>query len=534
MKNIINKIGSGFSNLAIFFYRTFLCNNKTALFIVCGILIFAMNFVSAAVPEEDPFFSIGTDFLEIEYDDNDPTINVLFNNTNIYFDAENDGVWDYKYTRNAGDTLTISSPVAGVISPGARIHSDKPVEYYQQIYYYYYSVSGGYYRHYHHYFTTVPPITSLKNNYYVYEGSWYLVVPEDTTINVDVDNNGSIDNSLNISKRTRETIAIPAGHFARVYSDLPFYLYNSHTVACPDGVDFYIPWESVNIIITKNSTNILVDINNDGHYDQNLTYNAGVYGTFTFNRGAHIHTNKSITVFISKGITMCVPPSTHIGSDLWSKTDGTYSYITGLFENTTYHLDEVIENDLNPEYNYSINANTQNSLPGSGRVHIWGDKPLMETYYYYCCDYRGIAPYTSISSTTYSIQKYLGANELTTMQVRIFNPFANTSISNVNATISFPDDFSIPLGTTIEVNIEKRYIRNDTVIGTDTVTVTPANIGSNYEFTISNTDTNLFNNLDSMQYYDIEYQIKTPAVIGSYTFDPVEVNYDAETWNMPE
>jgi len=73
---------------------------------ICGLLISYilvtsyMYSVSAAVPKEDPFFSIGEDFLVIKAQDYHPQLNILFDNTNIYIDTDNDGTWNYHYTRN--------------------------------------------------------------------------------------------------------------------------------------------------------------------------------------------------------------------------------------------------------------------------------------------------------------------------------------------------------------------------------------------------------------------------------------------------
>ncbi|MCK4613318.1 MAG: hypothetical protein KAU14_00825, partial [Thermoplasmata archaeon] len=42
---------------------------------------------SHTVPKDDPFFSVGCDFIVIKADDRDPELLVLFNNTRIYIDT---------------------------------------------------------------------------------------------------------------------------------------------------------------------------------------------------------------------------------------------------------------------------------------------------------------------------------------------------------------------------------------------------------------------------------------------------------------
>jgi len=392
------------------------------------------------------------------------------------------------------------------------------------------------------------PVQLMKevvSNYFVYAGTWYIVASDDITINVDINNDGSVDSLVNVSKLNRGQISVSSG-FARVYSDKPFYLYNSYTVVGPSETDFNIPWSEVEkLVITEDNTTVKADITNDGIYDWSQMYNKDVYVNINFDEGTRIHSDKPIVVFTSSwhNIPFYVPPSNMVGSDLWSKSSGTYAYISGMYDNTTYYLDRVLDNDLNPDYTYTIDYGETKSLPSSGKVHIWGDKPFIETYrdpyhdgscYEYYGYYYSIYPYSSISSTTYNLHKYLGANEITPIKAGIFNPFANTSIYNVSITVPFPDSFSMPLGTSIELNAKKRYLRNDTMIENEIITLTPSHIAGNYVFTVSNNDSQLFNSLDSMQYYDMEYQLITPSITGEYKFDSVSVEYTAKTWNLPE
>ena len=477
---------------------------------------------ATTMSEEDPFATIGEDFLVVGKESGAPVFYILFDNTHIYIDIEDDGVWEEHIVRNAGSSYTVSIPTRTILY-GTRIHTDKPVIYWQRL----------------HGYDVIPPIGALRTSYYVYGGTWYVVVPENTTINVDNNDDGIIDSSINATPLTRNSIS--ASNFARVFADKPFYLYCSSTLATQSGTDFYLPWTEINrLIVTENNTLLKIDIDNDGHYDEEHTLNKGVvtnFAGFTFNHGAHIWTDKPVAIFSRYWNTYRVLPSNMIGNDMWSPGSGSDYYITGFFKedtglysNTTYYIDKVTDNDLIPDATGVVNANQYKSLPSLGMIHTWGNMPFIESYYH---NY-GTIPYSSITSTTYGTQKVLGANESTEIYVRVFNPFATTTANNLSITVPIPKNFSLHDGNNLTLNIEKRFLRNDTVIANDTIVVSPTNTGENFVFTITKTNTSLLSSLEPMTYYDIRYQVVTPPRYGSYRFEPVSLSFDAETWNMPQ
>ena len=491
---------------------------------------------ATTMSEEDPFATIGEDFLVVGKESYAPVLYILFDNTHIYIDIEDDGVWEEHIVRNAGSSYTVSIPTRTILY-GTRIHTDKPVIYWQQL------SSSAY--------DVIPPIGTLRTSYYVYGGTWYVVVPENTTINVDNNDDGIIDSSINATPLTRNSIS--ASNFARVFADKPFYLYCSYTLATQSGTDFYLPWNKIyRLIVTENNTLLKVDIDNDGHYDEEHTLNKGVvtnFAGFTFNHGAHIWTDKPVAIFSGRywggwGHYYWTPyrvlPSNMIGNDMWSPGSGSYYYITGFFKedtglysNTTYYIDKVTDNDLVPDATDVVNANQYKSLPSLGMIHIWGNMPFYESYR--CgSNIYGTIPYSSITATTHGTQKVLGANESTEIYVRVFNPFATTTANNLSITVPIPKNFSLHDGSSLTLNIEKRFLRNDTVIANDTIVVSPTNTGENFVFTITKTNTSLLSSLEPMTYYDIRYQVITPPEYGSYRFEPVSLSFDAETWNMPQ
>lgn len=493
------------------------------------LLLTLPSIASAEVSKQDPFATIGEDFLVVAKESYNPELYVLFDNTTIYIDIEDDGVWEEKVVRNAGQKYTVSIPTQPLFY-GTRIHTDKPVLYWQRMNSWIQEV--------------VPPISSLRSEYYAFDGRWYAVVVENATIYVDNNDDGTIDNTIDATKLRR--VSVPVNNFARVFSDKPFYLYySSNTFAGQKGTDFYIQWNELNrIIVLENNTVLKIDRNNDGYYDEEHTLNKGVvtnFAGFTLANGAHIWTDKPIVIFCKRGgygQIYYVPPSNMLGNDAWSPDSNNYYRITGLFGeetglyvNTTYYIDKATENDLIPNAVSTVNKNEYKGLPNLGRVHVWGNMPFCLSYYYSYYYYR--IPYSSISVTTYGTQKVLGANELTEIYVRVFNPFANTTATNLSLTIPIPLNFSLPNGNSLEFTIEKRFLRNDTVISSDTVTLTPT-IEENYIFKINKSVTSLLNSLEPMTYLDIRYSVVTPSEYGSYRFDPVSLKYDALTWNMPQ
>jgi len=569
------------------------------------------------VPAKDPFFSVGSDFLVIKAENLDPELVILFNNTRIYIDTNNDQVWDYDYLRNASDELVIEN-----VDAGARIHTDKPVWYRQCLekdkvyhtinnvrhYFKDYSYSNDVHLYYHDRFcastySTVPPLNNLHSNYFIYPGTWYIVVPENADIHIDTYMNGTIDKNISASVMKRESITI--SNHSRIYSNKTFYLYSNHAVPCPSGNDFYLWNEDITkLIITQDNTTVEIDNNNDGVYDVRNNYDTGIYTPEKQKIGAHVHSNKPINIvqrnyftnnnftfelvrfhnkLIAKGDSMSyLPPSTMMGSDYYginetnssvdksgaSSTNDRYvfhdyqkGFITGSFSNTSYYQDKLVENDLWSDANDSIGANQVEQMPNlSNYTHIWGSKPFslfqMKVYRKYAWAYgtNGTTymnnyyrqdwshkyafysnlPAAYIYATTSHTPNELGLNTTATMKVRIFNPTADTNITNVSVTVKFPDSFSLTNGTKLDVTVKKYFLRNDTFITSDTKTITPAKSGGNYTFILNSTTfSDIFDYMDIYRYYLISYRIRTPTTAGNYDVSPVQVEYDASTWSLP-
>ena len=566
------------------------------------------------VPAEDPFFSIGSDFLVIKTENIDPELVILFNYTRVYIDTNNDQVWDYFFLGNASDEMTIEN-----VDAGARIHSDKPIWYKQLLEnntsfkfidnarHFWQRVDCGwscwnekneYYDDFNYYstYSTVPAMGNLDSQYYVYPGTWYITVPENTDVYIDSYGNGTVDRVFKCSPMRR--VEITVSNFTYIYSNLSFYLYNSHTIACKSGYDFYL-WNTniSKLIVSEDNTTIEVDNNNDGVYDVRYNYNKGIHSSSEQKIGAHIHSDKPINVvqrnyfsngdhdvifpdyqsdLLNSGDSMSyLQPSNMMGSDYYGSSgydssisnseykldDLMESYIVGSFSNTSYYQDSILGNDLLNDSRGTVGPNQIDDVESLTTFsHIWANKPFslckMKMYrkyqwatgtygqsngnsyyrkhwYKYYTFYPNL-PAAYIYASTSHLPNELEPDTTATMHARVFNPTADTNITNVSVKVTFPDSFNLSSGTTLNVTVKKIFLSNDTVIAFDTESITPTKSGGNYTFTLNKTTfSDTFDYLDVLRYYEISYKIITPETSGNYDFPPVEVGYDSSTWLLP-
>lgn len=497
----------------------------------------AINIVNAEVSKEDPYFGVGSEFLVVG--SGNPEIFTLFDNTNIYLDNNNDGIWDYQFQGNAGKSQELNPPWP--VNRGARIQTDKPVMY-KQLMLHYASPWDPIEVIYH---TAVPPLNNLKSEYYVFSlgGNWQVVAPQDTTINIDINADGSIDQTLNVDRGNVDSSTIPPNQFAKIYSESgeKFSVYGTYALASPIGTDFYTNLGPIKVLVTEDNTELDIDMNNDLAYDESYTFNKGAYDISAI-QGAHINSNKPIAVYSKfNNVLSPVMTSGMLNNDMWGESGDLY-YIVGLFNdvsgfdyNTTYNIDFQTQNDLIADFTGQIAANVIDSLPSMGNVHLWADMPM--NYLYYLSDRYGsrLLPsysYSRIYPATFPEKKYIGLKDSLTINARVFNPFAGTTASDFSVKLRFNDLFAFPAIFTVEVN--RKNLNTDAVIATDTVTKVPILINGQYEFVIYNLDTSLLNSLGPFEYYEIKYNLISPIVYGFYNFDPVEITYNAPTWEMPQ
>ncbi len=511
--------------------------NKTACLIIL-FLIASISVASAEVSKEDPYFGVGSEFLVIGTDN--PEIFTLFDNTNVYLDNNNDGIWDYQFQGNSGESQTLNPPWP--VNRGARIQTDKPVMYKQLIVE---SLCKDWPWCKTIYHTTVPPLNNLRSEYYIFSlgDSWNVVAPQNTTINVDINADGSIDKTLSVDRGKVNSSTVPSDQYAKVYSESgkKFSLYGTYALASPSGTDFYTNRGSIKALVTEDNTQVNIDMNNDLAYDENYTLNKGAHDINVI-EGAHINSNKPIAVYSKfTSIPFPVMTSDMLNNDLWGESGNLYRIIglfnnaSGLYYNTTYNIDFQTQNDLIANFTGQIAANVIKELPSMGNVHLWANMPLNYFYYLYEQYTSLFLPsytYSRIYPITFSDKKYIGLEDGLTINARVFNPFAETTATGFSVKLKFNKLFAFP--AVFKVEVDKKNLNTDAVIATDTVTKVPILINGQYEFVISNSDSSLLNSLGPFEYYEIKYNLISPLTYGFYDFEPVEITYNAPTWKMPQ
>ncbi len=510
--------------------------NKTTCLIVL-FLIASISVASAEVSKEDPYFGVGSEFLVIGT--GNPEIFTLFDNTNIYLDNNNDGIWDYQFQGNGGESQVLNPPWS--VNGGARIQADKPVMHKQLIYEY---LCNDWPWCKTIYYTTVPPLNNLRSEYYIFSlgDNWNVVAPQDTIINIDINADGTIDKTLNVGRGKVNSSSVPNNQYARIYSESgkKFSLYGRYALAGPIGTDFYTNLGSIKALVTEDNTRVNIDMNNDLAYDETYTLSKGAHDIDAIS-GAHINSNKPIAVYSKFQNFFPIMTSGMLNNDLWGESGNLYRIIglfnnaSGLFDNTTYNIDFQTQNDLVSNFTGQIPSNVENSLPNMGNVHLWSDMPL-NYFYKYSSQYQNYFlpsySYSRIYPVTFPEEKYIGLEDSLTINARVFNPFAETTATVFSAKLKFNKLFAFPAVFKAEVN--KKNLNTDAIIATDTVTKVPVLINGRYEFVISNSDSSLLDSLGPFEYYEIKYNLISPLTYGFYDFEPVEITYTAPTWNMPQ
>lgn len=474
----------------------------------------------AAVPLETPYYAVGSDFLVVDgaisnypQDMMYPRINTLFDNTKIYLDNNNDGVWDYSFSGNAGEIIKID-PLIEPPKFGAKIRTDKPATYYET----------GYYTPNNYFTFTMPPINSWRDEYvmaYNPLGTYSLFAERTMTIFIE-----EFSKVSNITLKKGERKVINYDPFARIYSNETFGLVSYTSPAAIKGESFFAPYSLLRIVILESGTEVSIDYNNDGHYDNITVYSRGLYDVSAL-QGSKIISSKAIALFsYLQGLPVGALPSDVIGSDFYS----TGGYLIGLFSEQTGFLNRTIF-DVSLQKTNLLNvtsfvySNYLYSYPITGNVHVSSNMPTIPISISSASGGKrslNTYPYSQIYLTTYSSKKYISNNEANTFVVRIFNPFQKDNATNFNLAVNYPSNFT----SLSNVVIERRSLLNDAVL---------ESASANYDlvidgFTMNPSSNALLDYLGPLQYFEIRYDLITPDYLGTFSFPSARMTYDAQTW----
>lgn len=465
------------------------------------IIIIALMVIGSA--SGSSFTAIGMKYLLIEANNSARGgIFIPFNNTLISVDFADDGLTDKRFFGNSGDLIELNGLDITRLAEGGFLYANKPIEYFQRLKYLY----------------TVPPFDFIVKEYLLPEGTWHVRSDKRMTLIVDLENKQDIFDSVVIDRLVDSVFTIPAGKFARVYADQPFYVY-SDAIFGPSGDDFFLPTPTVmKFIIAADNTNVKVDLDNNGRIDWSKTFDKGIQRGWPFATGARVTANNPIVIIgrFAQDDYQYILPSDFVKNDIWSKSYGDEVRIITPFKSNV-SIDFVVGNDLKPEESHLTKANGIITMSNSDRAHIFADKKIMEIY----SDY-GMFPYSAISMVEYPIQVRYGTSELVPMEIRLANPFANKSAYNLRLNIKLPPEFSLPLVDRVIITVQRLSLQNDKIIEEGKVRIRPKRYGKRVLLRLDGKDISYLERLDPMSYLSLRFHTVSPKNEGEYAKTQVE------------
>lgn len=509
------------------------------------LLIFILPFSTAIVSRES-FYSAGSDFLVItnplDSIKASPKFFALYDNTNIYFDINNDGANDYKFKVGRGGPYTFNT--AWTLTDGTRVHSDKPISYVQSFYHYDKKCSN--HPDSNCYLTRInvmPPISAYRNEYVLAPGTWNFVADGALIISID---EGMVGNAQREIIVNRTTSGIKINNPSKVYSENTFFAYSYIGFGGPLSDDFFSNEDNIMIIPESDDTTIYIDMNNDGNVDITESLENGM-NFFDIIKGSRISSNKQISAFgYMNGSTFVysghnaynpLPMSNSVTEEFI--IDGTNGFflsnvgnnIIGLFNpdsasGMTFDL-ELFDNDMEwTEYNNFMTSDligvNKNFLEGISTV------PVLDNFFYYYNHglYNSYQTghkmaYKQVYLTAMPMSKYIEPNSTTAFNVRVINPFHMTDVSKIKVKFRF-DKVSFPVAS---VNVRKADIVHDLTVDSfsKAVTISSDEMGSFFIFAYDDV-------LESQTYLDINFNLVMPDENISIMFEPAELEYKASTW----
>jgi hypothetical protein len=504
---------------------------KTIFLFVFIVFIFIIPTFSQ-VTKEKPLFAIGTEFLSIS---NDASLAiVLYNNTEIYIDTNNDDVWDFSFFTNESSSVDLK-PSNGInLKIGSRIYSTKPIWLKQRMAYYNSYLGGNTICY--EYGVSVPPISNLQKKYTIQTSSFYILSNQDTT--------AIVNNNTFILKKSTPIFLTGQTIPAKITSNTPIYVFSSQTFATQIFEDFYTDFDNVQLLILEDNTSILFDYDNDGNYDGGSNnYNKGIY-VITTSFGAHIHSDKGIGIFTKPDFFpstlgyftyVSLLPSSQISNEYFAYSYSSKSYVlspitsyaTGIFsKNIGLYNVTKLENAVN-ENIVNLSENSIFNYSNNKLDHIVANQPflfketngLVKLGANIFCSYQSTQnPSADIIFTQYPKYKNIKTDSNTSIIVRLFNTFFNTKISNTTIEIFTKSPFEVIKTSKISL----KEITKDGIL---------SNISFENVQILADSILIYVEEIPSNTYIEIEYDTKTSESSGQHEFSNTLVSYNADTWS---
>lgn len=477
---------------------------------------------------EEPYCYAGSDYYVIQHGNYPPELIALYDNTQIFFDINNDGIWEYRKTINKN---TPYYPTTNWnLKDGSLIHSNKPIVYNQKIY------SSSNDRNYQ----CIPPINALRNEIvlypvYVNNGLWKIISPN-ATINI-IDKNNvlttkNIESSITIN--IPDNTAKPTDVWY-INSTKPIIATSNFGFSSRLDTDFIKSVSGTTMIVTiEDNTLVEFDLNSDGIFDESEIMNRG-NKEFDLTAGTRIKSNKKIGVFEREwwaklDYSQCIPTKS-VNDELFLKIHAKGRiYVTGLFNdddgfnNTFYQL-----TDGNTHINDAVISNGVRVVSNSysNIVRIKADKPVSAFYKHYYSNsyYKFQRPFQTIEPyiTSFSKLKFIGLNDSAIINVRVLNP-TSYDLDDVKVTIRYLDVFPT-INVTYYFSI--RNLDGDSPLVTETPKTSPTlTIFGVKEFTIN------LGTILAEEYADINYYLKTPTDPGIFNLPKATLEFNSNIWTI--
>ena len=520
---------------------------KYLLLIIC---ILSLQDTESFPPKEN-YYSVGSDFLVLQNPESTaaapPQIYALYPNTVISFDINNDGVYDYGFTVASGGPYNLNT--SWQISDGTKIHSNKPIQYVQQIYLLTANANyvGKTFKE--DRLLTVPPIENFGNETILRNGTWYILSDSNANISVDTNADGTTDSSFIINKSTK---TLNVNKTTRLFSDKKFISYSTNGFGGLLLTDFLSNENKTTLIILENNTIISYDYNIDGVIDSTSTLNRGEYN-LTLPRPSRIISNKYVSAFayvdglpggtvhtksyfpLSSTSSVSNEFSVGINNDFIYGPADRGHFLIGVFnnesaENISSNFDVFDEDNLKlTGYSNFTTGKIQTLGTSNGLFIINSSVPLIDYAFYhynsgaYIRYYIGhTIAYKKVYMTTAPKTKIISSNSSVIINSRVFNPFKDTTVSNIIIKFPINSAFSMQLAT---VNGRKLSLNTDGVVETFSKAVTLVNDGAETYFLFS-----YDNILEPETYLDLDFSLLTPSVNGVNQFSQSTLTYNAQTW----
>lgn len=499
--------------------------------VLLAILMLLCIPIALSQAPQDAFFSSGFEFLVPST--NQPTLFILYDDTQVYFDINNDKINDYTVTYDQG---TATPVFAWNIQEGSRISSNKPIVYEQTLDTLHQTQGSNTYNL--DIKTIVPPLFQYKTTYHIYPGTWTIVTNTPTQI--------SVLNTITLSEQIIQIDSptqVTASHSSIITSPTPILVYAQNTIASNPSTDFIATDTQTQLYIIQENTTVQIDINADGAYDQTTEYTTGQHTIQTL-PGSLIHCSNICSMY--NRYTISNTYERIVALESFSKSSNEHigtsadELITSFNQNTSVilynHTDYSVIESKSVESNKvtpitAIGARIVTDKPSifiqsTSRQTISKPCPSCYSQYYYTQKILPASAKPSISMHSMINEKYTKLNQNVEMSHIIANTYKETTATHLELELTLQSAFSV---TSTQLHVIKRSLVTDTIIDEEMLSVSQSLLSTT---PLNENNVAMFNELGPQEYITITYSITSPSTAGYYETSTQQLRYTAPVWSL--